>query len=217
LMEFGVPVIEDCAHTLGVIKGGRPIGSIGSLSITSFYATKLLGAGEGGAVFTDDNKQADFVRQWRNYVDQPACGLRLNDKMTNVHAALGLAQLRRLDSMIRARRKAAERYLDLLGEVRERVGGFNLPENHSERVWYRFAVEMTCCLASELIEDLQAFGVAAEKPVNSWLTRRQMQECPDASKAFSRVVSLPLYPTLTEDEQDRVCHAFEAAVIERLK
>lgn len=217
LMEFGVPVIEDCAHTLGVSKSGRPIGSIGSLSITSFYATKLLSAGEGGAVITDDNKQADFVRQWRNYVDQPACGLRLNDMMTNVHAALGLAQLRRLDSMINARRKAAERYLDLLGWVYERIGGFNLPENHSERVWYRFAVEMTCCLATELVEDLWAIGVVAEKPIYNWLSPEQMQECPDAHRAFNRVVSLPLYPTLTEDEQGRVCHAFEAAVTGRGK
>ncbi|MBU1564933.1 MAG: GNAT family N-acetyltransferase [Proteobacteria bacterium] len=213
IMRFGVPVIEDCAHALGIRHNGRPIGSLGNVSITSFYATKLIGSGAGGAVILDDPQQEAYVRQMRDYVDQPACGLRANDKMTNIDAALGLAQLRRMDAMLVARYRLAERYLEILGELHNRTGGFNLPENNGPRIWYRFVVGMTSKSAGEIIDTMRAYGVKADKPVHCWLSPEQLRDRPGVSAAFDCFVSLPLYPTLTEEEQDRVCHAFEHATI----
>lgn len=212
LMGLGVPVIEDCAHALGVRIGGRPIGSLGTISVTSLYATKLVGSGSGGAVLLDDVQKEILVRKMRDYVDQPACGLRGNDKMSNIDAALGLTQLRRLDGMVVARRKRAERYQKILGKIRSRTGGFNLPKNDRERIWYRFVIEMTSTKAADIIDTMRAYGVTADKPVHCWLSTEQLRDCPGASTAYDRFVSIPLYPTLTEEEQDRVCHAFEIAV-----
>jgi dTDP-4-amino-4,6-dideoxygalactose transaminase/RimJ/RimL family protein N-acetyltransferase len=215
--ELGVAVIEDCAHALGVTQGGRPLGSLGTVSISSFYATKLIGAGEGGAVFTDDDEAAAFVRRWRDYVDQPPCGTRLNDKMTDLEAALGLAQLARLGRHLEARRRIAARYLEELGRLRSQIGGFTLPDDAAGRVWYRFAVELTCCDAREIIEEMRGFGVAAEQPVSNWLGEARIKDFPVAARAFASLVSLPLYPTLTEDEQERVCYAFAAALARRCR
>jgi len=212
IMQLGVPVIEDCAHVLGGSIDGRPIGSIGSMAITSFYATKLIGSGAGGAVLLDDAQQEVLVRGICDYVDQPASRLRANDKMTNIDATLGLAQLRRLEEMVLARRRLAERYLELLGELQKKAGGYNLPNNDGERVWYRFVIETTSIKAAEIIETMRGYGVKADKPVHCWLSPEQLRDCPGASRAYDNFVSIPLYPTLTQTEQDRVCHAFEIAV-----
>ncbi len=71
LKALGVPILEDCAHGFGVSSGGRPLGGRGDAGILSFYATKLIGAGEGGAVLTDEKDVADSVHANRDYTNKP--------------------------------------------------------------------------------------------------------------------------------------------------
>ena len=201
-----VPVIEDCAHAFRAEVDGKWLGSRASLAVTSFYATKLIGAGEGGAVLTNSPAMAAYVRRARDYGDQTADGHRMNDKMNDLEAALALAQLERLSSMIVAREAVAARYLKLLAiPALEQV--FRLPSSVDPRIWYRFAVEMMNVPAERVVADLAGFGVHAAIPVSDWRPP-DAGGGPTADRAYKSLVSLPLYPSLTEDEQDAVVEAF---------
>jgi perosamine synthetase len=206
MLEWGIPIIEDCAHAFGQEVNGKLLGGRTHAAILSFYATKLLGAGEGGAVLTDSSELARFVKSWRDYNDQMPDGRRLNDKMTDLEASLALCQLNRLPEMLTARRNLARRYHALLEPVANQTGAFQLPDISRTRVWYRYPVEMTRLLASEVIERFRVYGIQAAQPVNDW-RQRGASTCPVADRAYRSVVSLPLYPTLTEEEQERVVYA----------
>jgi dTDP-4-amino-4,6-dideoxygalactose transaminase len=206
IISTEVPVIEDCAHAFGLQAGGQTLGSRTQAAIISFYATKLIGGGEGGAVLTNSPKIADFVRQARDYSDQSAGGHRMNDKMNDLEAALVRAQLDRLPEMIAAREAIAHRYLELLsGPMSDRV--FRLPARTNPRIWYRFAVEMLTTSAETVITGLQRLGAHAASPVTDWRPAGS-PSAGVADRAYRGLVSLPLYPTLTRLEQDAVAGAF---------
>jgi dTDP-4-amino-4,6-dideoxygalactose transaminase len=199
IASSGVPIIEDCAHGFVSRRPAR-------VRVFSFYATKLIGGGEGGAVLTDSEEIAHFVRSARDYADQPADGHRMNDKMNDLEASLVLAQLERLPEMIAAREAVADRYLDQLADARfQHV--FRLPPRSKERVWYRFAVEMLTTSADTVVAGLERFGIHAAVPVTDW-RGAESPAAPVADRAYRTLVSLPLYPTLTEEEQDAVVKAF---------
>lgn len=206
LLSTGVPVIEDCAHAFGLRVREKWLGSRGAIGILSFYATKLIGGGEGGAVLTDSGEMANYVRASRDYGDQPAAGHRMNDKMTDLEAALVNLQLERLPDLISAREAIASRYLTKLsGKCEDRF--FRLPTNQSPRVWYRFVVEMLLTPAAALVTQLQRTGVQAALPVDDW-RRSPSSGTPIADSAYRNLVSLPLYPSLTLQEQDFVVQQF---------
>jgi perosamine synthetase len=206
LLSSGVPVVEDCAHAFGSKIGGQWLGSRAQVGVLSFYATKLIGGGEGGAVLTNSEDIAHYVRSMRDYADQPADAHRMNDKMSDLEAALVLAQLERLPEMIAAREAVAVRYLERLGDpALGRV--FRLPATTRQRVWYRFTVEMLNAAAEKVVADLQRSGIHAAVPVYDWRPPGG-PDAPIADRAYQRLVSLPLYPSLIEAEQDAVVEAF---------
>lgn len=206
MVSGDVPVIEDCAHAFGLKIGGQWLGSRGQIGVLSFYATKLIGGGEGGAVLTNSDPVANFVRSGRDYSDQPADGHRMNDKMNDLEASLVLAQLERLPEMIAAREAVANRYLERLSDGRfQRV--YRLPPKIKERVWYRFAVEMLTTSAEKVVSGLECLGVHAACPVTDWRPA-DSPAAPIADRTYRMLVSLPLYPTLTGQEQDCVVSAF---------
>jgi perosamine synthetase len=206
LGSAGVPVIEDCAHAFGIKSDGKGLGSRGKIGVLSFYATKLLGGGEGGAVLTNSRETADYLRATRDYGDQPAAAHRMNDKMNDLEASLVLAQLQRLPEFIAAREAIAMYYLERLsGRFEGSV--FRLPAVHSSRVWYRFAVEMLTTAADAVVAELERFGVQAAIPVNDW-REANARSAPVADRAYRSLVSLPLYPALTRDEQEHVVKSF---------
>jgi perosamine synthetase len=202
----GVTWIEDCAHAFGIEADGKALGARANIGVLSFYATKLIGGGEGGAVLTNSPRVAEFVRSARDYGDQPADAHRMNDKMTDLEASLVLAQLDRLPDMISARKRLAERYVERLGGV-ARAGVCRLPSVGAHRIWYRFAVEMLNVAAEKVINDLLPLGIHAAIPVTDWRPVGRQGD-PVANRAYRSLVSLPMYPTLSEDEQDSVIAAF---------
>jgi perosamine synthetase len=211
LRRTGVPVIEDCAHGFGLAVADGVLGARGDLAALSFHATKLIGAGEGGAVVTDRADIGGVVRAWRDYGDEPPDGTRLNDKLSDIHAAIALCQLDRLDAMIAARRTRAERYAARLAPVAARTGAFRLPARPTARVWYRYAIELHGRAADGVVEAMRRLGIGAARPVTDWRPSGG-RPCPVADRGYTHVVSLPLYPTLRDDEQDRVCQALETVL-----
>jgi len=207
LEALGVPVIEDCSHAFGL----APLGALSRVAILSLYATKLLGAGEGGVVLTQDAEIAARIRGARDYADQAPAAWRLNDKMTDLEAALGLCQLDRLPSTLARRTELAQRYTDRLAALT--ACNCVLPDDAPGRVWYRTAIAVPN--AEAVIARLAAAGVTATRPVENWGGATPALT-PVAVSAFQSLVSLPLYPTLTDAEQDRVCAALlEAFALSR--
>jgi len=207
LRSYGLPIVEDCAHAFGLRVGSEWLGGRADAAVLSFYATKLIAGGEGGAVLTNSAALADFIEDWRDYTDRQPGPDRFNDKMTDLEAAAALCQLNRLNDMLVARLSRATRYAQLLAPGGARVARYRLPRMTGPRVWYRYAVEMLDRPADAVIEQMQRRGVQAARPVEDWRLAGE-PPCPIADRAYERIVSLPLYPTLSDDEQTQVAQAF---------
>lgn len=209
LRALGTPVIEDCSHGIGGRWKGHRFGSMGDLSFSSFYATKMIGAGEGGIVAGDDPALLEIIRRARDYGDQFPDGRHLNDKMTDVEAALALSQLGRLSETLKLRSDRAANYRRRLAPWARR-GLLVLPSPTPGRVWYRFAVRLVRHLAGSVAAQMWEQGVRAEQPVWDYRGWQDFpQNCPGTQSAFDRVISLPLYPNLTAAEQEYVCASLE--------
>ncbi len=210
IVALGVPVIEDCAMAVGSETGGRKAGGPGSAAaVFSFYATKVLACGEGGMVLSDDAAVAARARDLAEYADKIDDTLRFNLKLNDLAAAVGLSQLGRLESMIARRRELAARYTAAFGGL-----GPELPEERtgSRHIFYRYVVGTD--RVEPLRELLHARGVCAERPVHAPLSRYpgMTRSCPAAERAWSRALSIPLYPALGEDEAETVIRAVRESI-----
>lgn len=203
---FHIPVIEDCAHAIGKIDNDYVFGKQGVISIASFYATKLVGGGEGGAVMTDDKNIADFIYDYRDYTDKKPSGLRLNEKMSNIDASLSLCQLNRIKSMVKMRQEIADGYQEMFSKLQTEFSEFVLPA-FEKRIWYRYVVYCKNIKAAKIISELQSNGVSAAMPVENWMNEKERIEYPNSSFACEHLVSLPIYPTLKKNDRKAVVKA----------
>ena len=212
LDPLGVPVIEDCAHGIGGRVEGKPFGGASAASIASFYATKLIAGGEGGVVASNHARVLAGVRAARNPSDQRPSPLHLNDKLTDLEAAIVRVQLARLEWTLSERAARARRYAEMLAPLASR-GSIVLPEIVEGRIWYRYAVRLESHSADAIFRQLQGVGVHADQPV--WDLRGVVKWSPEfrgSDLAFERLLSLPLYPDLSTAEQERVCDAVRDAL-----
>jgi len=204
---LGVPVLEDCAQTLGARVGGRPVGSLGHIAVCSFYATKLLTTGEGGAI-AGPAALVSRARDARDYDERADLAPRFNYKLTDMQAALGRSQLGRLDGFIARRRAIAARY-------RARLSGLpcRLPADAGERhVYHRFIVTIDRPVDA-VIAGLEASGIAARRPVFRPIHRALgLSGYPEAERLWAQSLSLPCYPSLTDAEVDAVAAALGEAL-----
>ena len=212
---LGVPIVEDCAQALGARIGSRAAGSLGSraagslgrLSICSFYATKLLTTGEGGMVLGPHDLIAR-IRDARDYDERADLVPRTNAKLTDIQAALGRSQLRRLDAFIARRRAIASDY-------RRRLGGLacRLPaEAGAAHVYHRFVVRLDASLPS-VLDAMHTRGVMARRPVFRPLHHALgLEGYPEAERLWHTCLSLPCYPALTDEEVAAVAAALAEAL-----
>jgi perosamine synthetase len=142
--RHGLLVIEDAAEMHGQTYKGRPCGSFGDVSTFSFYPNKHITTGEGGMILTDNEHLADTCRDLRNLCFQPQRRfvherLGWNLRMTNMQAALGLAQLERLDEFVERKRSMGKIYTELLQDV----GGLQLPlasTDHANNIYWVYGL-----------------------------------------------------------------------------
>lgn len=201
LSDLGVPLIEDCAQALGASYKGKKAGSFGLLSVFSFYATKVIAAGEGGMVLSDSRELASRVRDLREYDHKEDGVLRFNFKMTDIQAALGQSQLTQLDSFLRKRREVAGRYFEEFRDCH-----FSLPVRRegTEHIYYRFVVRAGKT-ASGYLEKLKEKKVICRRPVfkplHLYLNKPGF---PHSSEAWEKSISIPIYPSLKAEEVEKV-------------
>ena len=208
LRGLGPAVVENCAHGIGGYHSdGTPFGGAGDVSISSFYATKMICGGEGGIVAAGDCAVIERVCKARDYGDQAPDGRHLNDKMTDVEAAIVYEQLCSLENICSRRRERAGRYAALLQPLAE-AGHLVVPPTCDGRIWYRYPVCLTNQSAAVFCERMSTAGVSALQPVWDLRgTEAWVETLPGTTRAFDHVLSLPLYPDLTELEQETVVAA----------
>jgi len=207
LSALGVPVIEDCAHGIGGGVDGRPFGGAGALSISSFYATKMIAGGEGGIVAGRDAAAIERIRRARDYGDQAPSGLHLNDKLTDLEAAIVQGQLNRLPATLSERGQLAAAYDAGLQSLAD-DGLVELPAATDGRIWYRYVLRLASAQARVVSAAMAARGINAEQPV--WDLRETpvwRGDCVVTAEAFDHLLSFPLYPGLSAFDQQRVCAA----------
>lgn len=219
----GVPIIEDAAQSQGARRHGKTAGSLGTISATSFYPGKNLGAyGDAGAVLTKDSalaKQARNLGNWgspRKY-HHPVTGF--NSRLDSLQAVVLSAKLRRLDSWNKQRAQAAETYHELLG-AEERIGLPSTLEGN-QHVWHLYVVRIDH--RDEIAAELQAegIGVGIHYPIPMHLQGalshlgHQKGDFPVAEKAAEEMLSLPIFPGITEFEQEYVTENLIAGIRSR--
>lgn len=233
--RFGFKVLEDASHATGASFDGQPIGSrFADASVFSFHAVKIVTTGEGGMVTTPSDELAERLRLLRShgitrdasqfehsvdgpwYYEQQVLGF--NYRITDIQAALGLSQLQRLPAWREARQRAADRY-DVLFEGLP----LRLPARRDDRTcaWHLYAVE----LEDEKVDRTSVFAAmrAANIGVNVHYIPIHVQpyyrrlgfqpgDFPAAERYYARALSLPLFPALTDAQQDRVVETLKRAL-----
>lgn len=199
LLGIGIPVIEDCALALGATYGGRPVGSLGTLSVFSLYATKVICAGEGGMVCTNDRDIIRRVRDLNGPDQRDDLRRRFNYKLSDLAAGLALKQIQRLPSLIARRRAIAARYLRAFKACPVE---FQYPIPKAEPNYYRFVVRTP--RAAAVIARARRAGIWCDRPVfrplHHYFERATRGTLPATDAVFRSTVSIPIYPALSDRE-----------------
>lgn len=227
LAGTGVHVVEDAAQCQGATRLGRAAGADGGIAATSFYPGKNLGAyGDGGAVLTDDADLATTVRALANHGGLSKYShdlIGFNSRLDALQAVVLRAKLRQLAEWNEARRAAAGRY----GEMLAGVEGISLPATQpgNEHVWHLYVIQLDAFgddrkQRDELVAKLNADGIGAGVHYPTALHRTpafaylgyESGAFPNAEAAAARIISLPLHPHITAQQQERVVEALTAAL-----
>jgi dTDP-4-amino-4,6-dideoxygalactose transaminase len=205
--ELGIPVIEDCAQCVGASIDGKTTGSLTALAVFSFYATKVLCAGEGGLVTTSDKKIASLLEALREYDNKPKYEAAFNFKCSDVHAAIARVQLRKLSAFVQRRRIIADMY-DRAVSKSNRIGLFPTKQQHCEPMYFRYIVRIRPSLQKRFIAHMESCGISVAKPVfKPFHTYGSKGEFPVSDLLYKELVSIPIYPALSEVEVGVICEA----------
>lgn len=215
----GLAVIEDAAEMHGQTYRGRPCGSFGTISVFSFYPNKLITCGEGGMVVADDPVLAERCRKLRNLCFEPSRRfvheeIGWNYRMTNMQAALGLAQLEKLDRTLNRKRQIGRRYTAAL----EKVAHLQLPLDHTDyadSIYWVYGVVLDDAVpfdAAEAMERLRKVNIGSRPffwPMHQQPVFRRMRlfegiSCPVAERIARRGFYPPSGVALTDGQIDRV-------------
>ena len=215
--KYGLKVIYDAAHAFGAVYHGMSAGALGDASMFSFHATKVFNTIEGGAVCFHDEAMVAKLNDWKNFGQHGpeeviyAAG---NGKMSEFQAAMGLCNLRHLDGEIAKRGAAVKRYRERLSNVE---GIYLCPEQQDvipNYAYFPVVFDGYQYDRDQVFERLKAENIIARKyfyPLtNSFACYAQLptageDKTPVAKHIAHRVLTLPLYAGLTEEDVDRIC------------
>jgi perosamine synthetase len=237
--RHGLRVIEDAAHALPASHHGRKVGAIGDITCFSFYATKTITTGEGGMATTDNPEWAKRMRMmslhgishdaWDRYTEQGSWyyevlrpGYKYN--MTDIAAALGIEQLKRCDDFYQARLRIAQRYDEGFADLPE----IETPVSSSgvQHAWHLYIIQLNPdrlridrrdfikALNSRRVGTSVHFIPLHLHPFYKQTYGYQASDFPQASTAFARIISLPIYPMMTEQNVSDVIGAVRDLVQE---
>lgn len=234
IAERDVVFISDACHSLGASLNGRPVGSLADMTVLSFHPVKNITTGEGGAVLTNSFEYAQRARDFRNHglvrdshrlppdqggwiYDITLFGF--NYRLSDFQCALGKSQLRKLDQFLAKRRAIAQRYREKL-QSEKRI---RLPFSRADRehAWHLFPIRLEANAPSRRVvfDRLRAKGIGVQVhyiPVNSFQAFRSLgylpEDTPLAWDAYQQLISLPLFPAMSNEDVDRVVKELQIAL-----
>jgi perosamine synthetase len=227
--RYNLYVIEDAAHCLPSWYKGRKIGTIGDITCFSFYATKTVTTGEGGMVTTENDEWAEMIRTlrlhgiskdpWKRYSMEGSwyyevveAGYKYNT--TDIQAGIGLAQLRKVEWMWERREYIANRYNSAFKEVDAIITPYIKPDRISSYHLYviKLNLETLTISRDRFIEELKKRGINTSvhfiplhrHPFYAKSFEYKKEAFPNAEWVYERIISLPIYPSMTDAEIDYV-------------
>jgi len=221
--QFDLRVFEDACEALGAKHRGRRVGTLGDAAAFAFYANKQITTAEGGMIVTNDPHLAKLCRSLRNQGrDENAswlCHARLgyNYRLSDVHSALGLAQLERVDELLAARERVAQLYSHELGTIPQIVLPGDFPG--LERSWFVYVVQLrghaAPAVRERLIAGLRERGIACQvyfpaihrQPYFQNARVAPRRPLPHTESASERSLALPFFPSMTDHDVAEVCTA----------
>jgi dTDP-4-amino-4,6-dideoxygalactose transaminase len=233
----GLRVIEDAAHALGASYRGRPIGAIGDCAIFSFYPIKPITTGQGGMLTTDNEELADRVRllslhglsknAWDRYSDKGSAFYQVlapgfNYVMTDIQAAIGIHQMRRLSEFQSRRVEIVREYGEQLADLPEIIRPAR--RDDVEHCWHLYAIRVDAQRLKigrdEFIDELRTRGIGTSVhfvPIHYHPYFRDklglhVGDFPEAERVFEGLISLPVYPRMQEADVARVSNAIHQIV-----
>lgn len=236
--EYCFKVIEDASHSIGGRYQGSPIGSccFSEMAVFSFHPVKILTTGEGGMVLTNSSDLYEKLKRLRSHgiTREPALmqgathgpwyyqqvELGFNYRMTDIEAALGLSQLRRLDAFVARRHELARRYNELFRDVPVATP-WQHPDSHSAFHLYVLKLKLAEMKKGRLqvFEELREAGIGVNIhyiPVHTQPYYRRLGfapgDFPESERYYAQAITLPLYFGLSEADQDRIASAVRRAV-----
>jgi dTDP-4-amino-4,6-dideoxygalactose transaminase len=209
----GLHLIEDCAQAIGARYQGRPVGSLGNAGCLSFYPTKNLGAyGDGGMVLTNDPfvaEKIDVLRRQGSRKKYHAEVLGFNSRLDSLQAAVLGVKLKYLDAWNEARRKAAHKYNQLLSELPVKTP---MVSEQAWHVYHQYTIRTP--RRDELAEHLKRRGIGTMVyypiPIHQqavYASAGETPSLPHAEAAAKEVLSLPIYPEITDGQVETVASA----------
>lgn len=236
--RYGFKIIEDASHAIGGRYKGEPIGNCcySDITVFSFHPVKIITTAEGGMALTNDTLLAKQLRLLRSHgITSDAAEMHLreseelwgyqqialgfNYRMTDIHAALGLSQMQRLDEFVAKRHAIAKRYDQLLADLPV-ITPWQHPDNYTGLHLYVIRLKLGEINKTHrrVYEALRAEGILVNlhyipvyrQPYYEKMGFRKGY-CPEAEQYYSEVISIPMYPGLTGAEQDRIVAAIQEA------
>jgi perosamine synthetase len=220
---FNLKILEDACEALGAEYSGRRVGTFGNAAAFAFYPNKQMTTGEGGMVVTNDRSVATICRSLRNQGrDEDAAWLRhirlgYNYRLSDLHCALGLAQLERIDELLAARERVAAAYSRGLAGVSQVSLPCKLPD--VGRSWFVYVIQLQGSagpgLRTHLMEKLRTRGIACQAYFPAIHRQPYFQDvCPSPQRALpftesasERCMALPFFPSMTDEQVAEVCAA----------
>ncbi len=212
--KYDIPIIYDAAHAFGVKRNGVGVGSFGSMSMFSFHATKVFNTVEGGALTYNDiklQKKLEMIRNFGISEDQTVL-LGTNAKMSEIHAAMGLCNLRHIDESIARRGVLAALYNELLGDCDGIILNKRQPGVESNYAYYpiRINQEKKGEDRNAVVNRLEQNRIYARKYYSPLMTNlplvRAERKYSLAQKMADEVIALPLNTSMSENDVKRVCN-----------
>jgi dTDP-4-amino-4,6-dideoxygalactose transaminase len=233
--RHGIPVVEDAAHAAGTEYDGKRIGSHGRATAFSFYATKNMTTGEGGMITTNDSDLANRMRllslhgmsrdAWKRYAQSGSWRYEVlepgyKSNMSDIQAALGIHQLRRLDAFTARRREIAEQYRSALRDLPQ----LRLPSDCPRRphTYHLFAIHLASNLSrDQFIDELRQANIGTSvhfiplhrHPFYRETYGYQPEQFPVAERFYEGLLSLPLYPKMSDTDVEDVIQAVRRIVL----
>ena len=222
--EHGLIVIEDGAHALGSVYKGKKVGSMSDMTTFSFHPVKPITTGEGGMIVTDNE---DFYKKMilfrshgiarddsmmtRN--DGPwfyqQFNLGYNYRITDIQCALGCSQMKKLDRFLARRKEIVARYNEAFADCDNIITPYQLSDTESG--WHLYIVQVKKCDRRQVFENMREKGIGVNVHYIPVYMHPYYQEhgyenvhCANAEEIYSHIISLPLYPGLTSEQQDYV-------------